>query len=187
MKESTVELRDILSANIMNNDEYANDNEFEQYNVNSNNFNFFIDKAENIAKIVFDVKINGVSGGNIADSFVLILVSGNRNFTGIEKIEVIGKQIIISDTTVIEFSIPTGNFVFSPHSNLYSESMYALYAIIDKKTRSIANTSDSDDVIIGTNSIATLDSVEDSRLLISAGKILMTDIVKDMEEGNILW
>jgi len=176
-------LRDIIAADMFKDDTIAD--EMLGYNISSasREFDYFIDESEQFSTIVFDVKINSVEAVKLATYFKLVLVSGNKNDSGAEPLEVVGKFTSVDGHTIVEFTIDNSysTFCFSQHSNGYSVSNYAMYAAINEKEQSIGNTTEADNLIIG----STFYPNENTQWLMCAkGRIIKTDIVYDLTEGN---
>jgi len=177
-------LRDIIAADMFKDDTIAD--EMLGYNISnaSREFDYFIDESEQFSTIVFDVKINSIEAVKLATYYKLVLLSGNRNDSGAEPLEITGQFTSVDSHTIVEFTIDNSDstFCFSQHDNGYSYANYVMYAAINEKERSIGNTSEVNNLIIGSTFYPDNNT---QWLLCAKGRIIKSNIVHDLTEGNI--
>ncbi len=120
--------------------------------------NIYIDKEEGEQDIAFNLSIDGKPSIEKCNSFRMYLLSGKNNESGADPVAVDGDILAEEPDTIVSFKMPVNNKdTFSYHKDGYSYANYAIYGIGDKKTK----------------------------IILSKGKIYMTDILFDLTETEI--
>ena len=166
-----VTLRDIIVKDLLTDSEkktYYDEKKLKQFDL----FNIYIDKHEEDPDVRFNFSINDEPAGNTCDGFEMFVLSGNNNETGINPIKIPGSIISSHPDTIVQFEMPIDAKLnaFSYHSDGRSYANYAIYGIEGH------HGGESDD---------SNNAYKQTRIMLSKGKIYMTDVIFDLTE-NIL-
>ncbi len=120
--------------------------------------NIYIDKEEGEQDVAFNLSIDDKPAFEKCKTFKMYLLSGKNNETGADPIAIDGNILTEEPDTIVAFRMPVNNKdTFSYHKDGYSYANYVIYGISDRTTK----------------------------IILSKGKIYMTDILFDLTETEI--
>jgi len=154
-----ITLRDLIVKDLLTDSEkktYYSQVKAEQLRL----FNIYIDKAEISPDVKFNFSINDEPASTECYAYEMYTLSGNNNESGAEPFLVEGVIVSALPDTIVSFEMPIDSELntFSQHKEGKSYANYVIYGIHkDKKNK--------------------------SRIMLSKGKIYMTDVIFDLTES----
>ncbi len=152
---ANIKLRDILLKDLLTESDMKTYYAEDKANI-LRQMDIFIDKEEEDPLVSFNFSVDNEPASIVCSAYHMFTLSGKNNESGSDPLKIIGEVLQSEPDTIVKFKIPNSEDTFSQHKDGISYANYVIYGITDK-----------------------------SKIVLSKGKIYMTDILYDLTE-NIL-
>ena len=164
---ANIQLRDILLKDLLSESELKTYYSEDKANI-MRQMNIFVDKYEDDPMVSFNFSVNGEPASFVCEKYELITLSGKNNESGSDPVRSFGNVLQQEPDTIVQFEMPIDDMdTFSYHKDGISYANYVIYGIPG-------------DIGSGEN---TSTATKQSRIMLSKGRIYMTDVLFDLTES----